>query len=151
MSHEVFAHLRHARALSQSGRCAECARVILMALGKLRDSTSTCKAAQHLTPQQCQHLTDSLFPLLKCEQVASSSFFALYAHLSRSHALETAVDEDEMPGPELLHLHLQALAVYSHHPDVSVLFAPFVQARISLNRCAASVCHFSTSKNGGAF
>ena len=56
----------------------------------------------------------------------------------------------EMPAAELLQLYLQALAVYSHHPDVSVLFALCVQACMALNRRAAPVRHVSTSKNCGA-
>jgi hypothetical protein len=91
------------------------------------------------------------FPAAHVRSSGVYFLFAPRAHLSRSHALETSVDEDEMPAAELLQLHLQALAVYSHNPDVSVLFALCVQACIALNRRAASVRHVSTSKNGGAF
>ena len=61
-----------------------------------------------------------------------------------SHALETAVDEDELSSAALLHLHVQALSFYPNQPDVRISSSIFK----TLTPATAVVCHISASKNG---
>ena len=144
MSDEIRSLLRRAHSLSQGGHWVESARAIMMAL-----ATSARKQPPDLQSQhQQQHLMNALLPLLKFVVCHVMPLSCPPHPPPFSHALETAVEEDELPNAALLHLHVQALSFYPNQPDVSmsscISICFFSKSHLPL---AALVCHVSASKS----